>query len=403
MKPVPPNPGKSYAWYVLGLATLTHALVVAMPVMCMPVLFKEISEDLGLSLVEVGTVWGMVSIAGMFTGLVGGSLGDRFGIRRTVSISCLLAGVTGAARGLSGDFVTLIVTSFVFGLLPPAVPPNIHKTCGIWFPGKQLGMANGVVSAGMALGFMLGSLISATVLSPWLGGWRNVLFFYGVISVAVSIPWWVVRSAPDDSSVHESSHISLRRTLSHIGSLRSVWGFGLIMLGTGSCIQGLLGYLPLYLRALGWTGDVADGALATFHGVSLLSTIPLALLSDRLGSRKVVLTVAAVMTTTGIAFLSVADGIMIWVSVLLVGIVRDGFMAVFMTMVIETRGIGARYAGTAAGMVVALYRLGGFLSPPLGNSLAAIDKGLPFVFWAALATLIFLGLHFVKDEKPGES
>ena len=27
---------------------------------------------------------------------------------------------------------------------------------------------------GMALGFMLGPMLSATVLSPWLGGWRAV-------------------------------------------------------------------------------------------------------------------------------------------------------------------------------------------------------------------------------------
>jgi MFS family permease len=394
------NPGESYKWYVLGLASLTHTLVVAMPVMCMPVLFKEISVDLGLSLVQVGTVWGVASVSGMFTGLAGGSLGDRFGIRHTVSITCLLAGVAGAARGLSGDFVSLIVTSFVFGLLPPAVTPNIHKTCGIWFPGKRLGMANGFVSAGMALGFMLGSLLSATVFSPWLGGWRNVLFFYGAISVVVSIPWWKVRSAPDGSSVHEGSTHSLRKTLSHIGSLRSVWACGLIMLGIGSCIQGVLGYLPLYLRALGWAGVRADGALATFHGVSLVFTIPIALLSDRLGSRRGILLVATVMTTVGVGFLSIAHGMMIWVLVLLTGIFRDGYMAVFMTMVIETEGIGAKYAGTAMGMIVILYRFGGFVSPPLGNSLAAIDLGLPFIFWAASATLAFLGLYFVKKGTP---
>jgi MFS family permease len=394
------NPGKSYKWYVLGLASLTHTLVVAMPVMCMPVLFKEISGDLGLSLVQVGTIWGVASVSGMFTGLAGGSLGDRFGIRHTVSITCLLAGVAGAARGLSGDFISLTVTSFVFGLLPPAVTPNIHKTCGVWFPGKRLGMANGFVSAGMALGFMLGSLLSATVLSPWLGGWRNVLFFYGAISVAVSIPWWKVRSAPDDSPTLEGSAHSLRKALSHIGSLRSVWAYGLITLGIGSCIQGVLGYLPLYLRALGWEGTLADGALASFHGISLLFTIPLALLSDRRGSRKGILVVATVMTTVGVGFLSVAQGMMIWVLVLLAGIVRDGYMAILMAMIIETEGVGAKYAGTALGMTSILYRFGGFISPPLGNSLAAIDLGLPFVFWAVTATLAFLGLYLIKEGTP---
>ncbi|MBU6996692.1 MAG: MFS transporter [Theionarchaea archaeon] len=391
----------SYKWYVLGLGSLTHALVVAMPVMCMPVLFNEISEDLGLSLVQVGAIWGVASVSGMFSGLVGGSAGDRFGIRHTVSIACLLAGVAGAARGISGDSLTLTVTSFIYGFLPPAITPNIHKMCGVWFPGKRLGMANGVVSAGMALGFMMGSLVSATVLSPWLGGWRNVLFFYGALSVAVGIPWWKVRSSPDESSVQEGSRVSLRKALPHVGSLRSVWAYGLITLGIGSCIQGSLGYLPLYLRALGWAGPSADGALATFHGVSLLFTIPLALLSDRCGSRKGILVIATVMTIGGVGFLSIADGMMIWVLVLLAGIVRDGYMAILMTMVIETEGIGAKYAGTAMGMTAILYRFGGFFSPPLGNSLAALNLGLPFVFWAGTAALAFLGLYFVREHAPG--
>ena len=46
--------GSRYRWYVLGLAALTYTFAVAMPRMCMPVLFKEISIDLDLSLVQIG-------------------------------------------------------------------------------------------------------------------------------------------------------------------------------------------------------------------------------------------------------------------------------------------------------------------------------------------------------------
>ncbi len=394
------NGTPTYKWYVLTLAALTHTFAVAMPVMCMPVLFKEISKDLGLSLVQVGVIWGMGSSAGIFTGLIGGSIGDRFGIKRTLSTTCLLAGLTGALRGLSGSYGTLVVTVFLFGLLPPAIPPNIHKTCGIWFSGRRLGLANGVVSAGMALGFMVGSMISATILSPWLGGWRNVLFFYGTISVVISIPWGLMRTPPRESeSLNDAHTLSLRQALFHVAGLRNVWVLGLVMLGIGGCLQGMLGYLPLYLQEIGWTKASADGALAAFHGISLISTMPIAFLSDRLGSRKTILIAATFMTTIGVGLLSIADGTRIWVSVAVAGIVRDGFMAIFMTMVLEIKGVGARYAGTAMGMVMIFYRLGGLISPPLGNSLAVIDLGLPFIFWAALATVAFFGFYLVKEEK----
>jgi hypothetical protein len=43
-------------WYLLGLAALTHTLAAAIPFSCLPVLFEEISADLGLSLVQIGVV-----------------------------------------------------------------------------------------------------------------------------------------------------------------------------------------------------------------------------------------------------------------------------------------------------------------------------------------------------------
>jgi hypothetical protein len=64
------NADSSYRWYVLGLAALTHALAVAAPMMCMPVLFDEISRELGLSLVEIGAIWGLSSLAGVLSGVM---------------------------------------------------------------------------------------------------------------------------------------------------------------------------------------------------------------------------------------------------------------------------------------------------------------------------------------------
>lgn len=394
------NNESKYKWCVLALATLTHSFAVAMPTMCMPVLFKEISEDLGLSLLQIGAIWGVGSASGILTGLIGGSLGDRFGAKRTLELTCLLVGVAGALRGLSGSFATLTVTVFLFGFLIQAIPTNVHKTCATWFSARRLGLANSIVSMGMALGFLVGSMISASVLSPWLGGWRNVLFFYGLISIAISVLWHFIRPIPGKApSASNASAVPLRQALSHVVRLRSVWLLGLVMLGIGGCIQGMLGYLPLYLREIGWPATGADGALAAFHGISTIFVVPLALLSDRLGSRKAVLIAATLMTTIGVGLLSIARGPAVWVSVAVAGIVRDGFMAILITMIIETKGVGVTLAGTAVGLVMAFSRLGGLISPLFGNSLADIDLSLPFILWAALASMALFALYFVKEEK----
>jgi hypothetical protein len=178
-----------------------------------------------------------------------------------------------------------------------------------------------------------------------------------------------------------------------------VWLLGLAILGIGGAIQGALGYIPLYLRGQGWSPVTADGALAAFHSISMLCVIPIALWSDRLSSRKTALIGAALMVTLGIGLLSVVDGVLVWIAICLAGMVRDGFMAVFITTITETKGIGPAYSGTATGLVMVFSNLGGLLAPPLGNSLAAVGAGLPFVLWAGLTMLGILALSGTQARK----
>jgi MFS family permease len=392
----------NYKWFILALAGLTATLVIAMPSMAMPVLFSEMSQDLGLSLVQIGAIWGTGALAGLFTGLLGGSIGDRFGAKRIISTGCLVIGITGALRGLSVDFVTLAGTVFLAGLIGAIVPMNLHKVCGVWFSGRNLGLANGVVAAGMAFGFMTGSMVSATFLSPWLGGWRSVLFFYGGVAVVMSIPWAFTRSPLDESEPAPDNRgtTSMSQALSKVARIRSVWLMGLVSLGVGGGIQGMLGYLPLYLREVGWPALRADGALASFHAMSLITVIPLALLSDRLGSRKRFLMIATVMIASGVGMLSIAEGAIVWIAVLLAGAVRDGFMAIYMTTITELDGVGSHYAGTAIGLAGTLSRVGGLVAPPVGNSLATLHLSLPFLLWAGMAIMGMVCLLFVQEGNP---
>jgi MFS family permease len=390
----------TYRWYILILATLTNTLVAAVPSMCMPVLFKEISIDLNLSLVQVGLVWGISSLPGIVTVLLGGAIGDRFGTRPILITSCVLVGLTGALRGFANNFYTLTAAMFFLGLFSPAVTMNNFKTCGLWFSRQQMGLASGVLSMGMALGFLIGSMFSATVLSPWLGGWRQVLFLYGAISMLLCIPWFFIRPAP--GATFEKSRNSLPENIIRIARIRNIWLYGLTILGISGCIQGTLGYLPLYLRGEGWLPAYADGAASAFHLLSMLFVIPIAVLSDRLGTRKKVLLGAVVMISVGVSLLSVVSSAGVWIAVCMAGMVRDGFMAVFMTAIIETQGVGPAYAGTATGMVMVFSGIGNLLAPPVGNSLAGITPGLPFVFWAALTGLGFLGLLAASEKRTGQ-
>jgi MFS family permease len=394
-----PTGNNGYRWYILLLGALTNSLIVAVPTMGMPVLFEKISQDMHLNLVQIGLIWGINALPGILTILVGGIIGDRFGPKRVLLFSCLLIGITGASRGLANDFSSLATAMFAFGLFSPFITMNTFKTCGLWFPRRQMGLASGVLSMGMALGFLLGSMFSATVLAPWLGGWRQVMFLYGAISVALCIPWFFTRPTPGHAADASKNSGSILHTLAYVARIRNIWWFGLAIFGIGGCIQGSLGYLPLYLRGQGWPEASADGALAAFHTVSLICVIPIAILSDKLGTRKKILIAAGLMVTLGIGLLSFVQGGFVWIAVGIAGMVRDGFMAVFMTSILETDGVGPAFAGTATGLTMVFSGVGNLIAPPLGNSLATIAPGLPFFFWTGMTLLGIIGLVAARERK----
>jgi cyanate permease len=387
---------------VLILAAFTFTFVVAIPQMSLPVLFEEISADLSLSLVQVGWIWGMGSVMGILMGLIGGPLGDRFGPRRTLAVACLFIGIAGASRGLSNGFAMMAFTMLVTGFAQWSIPMNVHKTCGVWFSKEQLGMANGTVSVGMALGFLLGSLLAATVLSPLLGGWRNVVFVYGAVAILFGAFWWFSQEKASDNDRRKNHSIAFQEALGHTLRIPEVWILCAATAGVSGGVNGMLGYLPLYLRDLGWQPAAADSTLASFHAASMLFAIPIAMISDRVGNRRGVLMAAALLIAIGIGLLGFAGGVLISLAVLIAGMARDGFMAITMTAIIEVRGIGARFAGSAIGLAMSVLGIASFFAPPVGNWLAKFGSGLPFLFWAALAFSGFMAYLFLRQPGIGD-
>jgi len=384
-----------YRWVVLALAFCTSSLVVAVPVMAVPVLSREIAAELHMDLVQVGLLTTTTALMSIALSLAAGALGDRFGARNTLAVACVLAGLTGAARGLSGNFEALIATTLLFGVFSPIISINISKTNAVWFAARERGTANGAISAAMALGFLLGSLLSASVLSPLLGGWRNVFFALGALAVVLGLLWFFTR--PPDEGAH-AQRLPALAGLAQVARMRSLWIMALGALGFGGCVNAMLAYLPLYLRGIGWSGPNADQTVASFHAISLALTIPAGILSDRLGKRRAFLLLGALCMAAGTGTLALASGGVIVAAVLLAGSLRDAFMTVFMTTVMETKGIGAALTGSAIGFVQMFFMLGGVFSPPLGNSLVALHPGAPFLFWAALALAAVAAFTRVNEQ-----
>jgi hypothetical protein len=110
----------------------------------------------------------------------------------------------------------------------------------------------------------------------------------------------------------------------------------------------------------------------------------------------VFISIVAIIVT--LALIPKASTAGIWALVVACGFLRSGGSALFNVIIFEVEGIGSTYGGTATGLANTISMVGAFLGPPLGNSLAEINAGYPFYFWAALATAALPMVFFIKNR-----
>ena len=393
----------AYRWVILLMVTLSGFIVMGFPTTGLSAMFSEIADSLDLDLVEIGIIWGTGSVMGIVTALMGGAFIDYFGTRRTLVLLCLATGITGAMRGFAVDFWSLFLTSFLFGMVQPILPMNFVKLNREWFASRQLGFASGVMSAGFATGLMLGSRLSATVLSPLLGGWRAVLIFLGICAIVLAVLWAIVHPP---SEGRESSKLEIRQIIAnmrYVVRFRELWVIALAVLGVLGLMRGLVGYVPTYLREIGWGAVDADTALTIFFLCSLIGVVPISHLSDRLGNRRLVMAFGTTMMTIGTALMFLVGdnfwGVMLAMG--LAGFCFDSFMALKGASITEVEGLDVAFMGSALGFGGVLQNLGSTITPPLGNALTTIDLHTPFLLWAAsgvFATVVLLSYRKRKSK-----
>jgi MFS family permease len=391
----------NYRWVILGMIALTGFIGVGFPSTSLAVLFSEIAESLNLDLLQIGLIWGVGSFMGIFTALFGGPIIDYVGTRRSIIVTCILVGFLGAMRGFATDFWTLFIYSFFLGIVQITLPINLIKLNLQWFAPRQLGLASGIMSFGFATGLLLGARLGATVLSPALGGWRNVIFVTGIAGVLLGILWIFVHPTDEKRSESKFEWSSLLSGIRTVSQFRDLWILGFVGFGVGGLMRGVIGYVPSYLREIGWTGLDADTATSLFFFSSLIGVIPLSYLSDRIKNRRAVMIFAACSMTVGTTILFFANGTVFWVftAMLIAGFAFDTFMAIQSLSLSRLDGIQMTLVGTAIGFGIMIRNVGASLSPPLGNSLAEKELNLPFLLWAGLGLFALILLLFYYKEQ----
>lgn len=330
-------------------------------------------EELGLSGVEAGLVTGAVQLIYIPLSLLSGLTIDRFGSRRSLGIGLFVIGVAHVMRGLSGEFTTLLLSTFVLGVGGTAVTFGLPKLVSELFPPERSGTMSSVYIVGATLGSATVFALARPLVGPLLGGWRPFFLYTGVAVVGFAVFWsvvsWVlwnrIDRAPERETDQTFSMDSIRRDLvsvfTHYGLLL------LVIVGTMRLFitHGLSNWLPAILEARGMAPALAGTLTSLFILVRILGIVSVPAISDRLATRRLPIVACGIAGTLGLGGLIVADDILtLSLSLVLIGtFLIGGLSPLIRAIPIEMDGIGPQLTAVANGLIFTVGEVGGFMGP----------------------------------------
>lgn len=198
------------------LATFSLSLLMYVDRIAISTAKEPITEELGLSDTQMGWVLSAFALGYALFQVPGGLLGDRLGARRALTWVVSAWSLFTALTGAIWNFVSLLITRFLFGLGEAGAYPCVARIVYSWFPVKERGIVNGVNFSGSRVGAAFSLPLLAWMVTEL--GWRHTFFLWGAIGVVWAIVWyWWFRDDPEQHpSVREEerSYIFAHRQVS---------------------------------------------------------------------------------------------------------------------------------------------------------------------------------------------
>ncbi|WP_430912485.1 MFS transporter [Methylobacterium sp. sgz302541] len=157
----------------------------------------EIMKDLGMSKTEFGVILSAFAYPYAIFQVIGGSVGDKFGARRTLLVCGMIWAMATILTGFVGGLVSLFLARVLLGFGEGATFPTATRAMQNWTaPGKR-GFAQGITHAFARLGNAVAPPIVAFLI--YHVGWRYGFVILGLASFVWVAVWYLYfRDDPRD-------------------------------------------------------------------------------------------------------------------------------------------------------------------------------------------------------------
>jgi len=397
-----------YRWVILCAAASVMFVVTAMQYMCMPVLFHEMSVDTGISLAKLQILWAVIPLAGLLSCFPSGILADRYGSSMVVGLGSLCCAFFGGLRGISSSFSIMAVTTFLFGMFSYVPVVVLPKVMGEWFGEKEQGLAQGLIWSSYSAGAALALAISGTVISKAAGGWQNTYHFLGVLSLIVTLLWFLLtREKKESGTLEKSRSIStceataegFKDNLLSVVGTKDVWLLVLVYAIFIGSYVGSCGVFPGLLEEWGWTASDAHLLMALVTVAGIIGCVIIPAFSDWIGLRRWVysISVGAVGLITLFCFIFAQNpgALILWILFPAMGIF-GGAMPIILAIPIEHKEISIALTGTVLGIMNTGTNISGFSYTLAGAYLLTVNPvylGILFgIFGYLLSAVLMLSI-----------
>ena len=349
---------------ILGLILAAQTLANIGP-LGIPAIAKLIREDLGLTLTQAGSFLSAYYIGPILMSMPAGTMADHWGIKRTLVLGQIVIATGLLAVSAAGSYPTLIVLMIVAGFGYGMLNPTSTKAVMAWFPPAQRATVIGLKQVGLPFGGALGAaLMPALALAV---GWRLAVVTSALVILSTAVASLLIYRDPADLPPPTTG---VRTAFRAVLLTRDLWLVAIATLMFAGVQTVFMAFLVLYLTDVAALSLLAAGrylALAQIAGMA--GRIAFGVLSDRTfgGRRRMPLALAGIgsaLCSVAVAMIGPNTGALTLALIALVfGFCGIGWNGVQHTLMAELAG--ARSAGTAVGLGLAVSSLGVTLGPPI--------------------------------------
>jgi len=243
----PEKKPKSILNYGLLVMTATHTLTHAFQQIhtaLFPILKSP--EEFNLSYQQIGLIAAIPPLCQALLSIPAGLLSDRFGSKKMVLVSIVVAALGAVLASRAQNPWMLIVGVSLLLVNTTIYPPAAYSFTTLRFQARDRSKALGVHGAGGTLGMAIGP-ISVTILMAFFAfTWRQVYFFWIIPLMAGMLTVLRIKSRPREEMMENNSKNAPDDEVNKLFSLNLV--MFLVFIGIRMMAGGMISsFLPIFL------------------------------------------------------------------------------------------------------------------------------------------------------------